>query len=78
MGWYPQLESFAGIKVGHGHVIDRHVIDRRDISPLLRGKSDLVPSPMQKLSLDASVSLGRPWNPGSEWTKITSHDEFGE
>ena len=71
MDWYPTLASLAGIEVPKGHVIDG-----RDISPLLLGKSDIVPSPKQNLSLNATVSLRRPWNPGLEWQEIISRDEY--
>ena len=71
MDWYPTLASFAGIKVPQGRVIDG-----RDISPLLLGKTDSVPSPKEKLSLNAAVSLRRPWNPGLEWRESISRDEY--
>ena len=71
MDWYPTLASLAGIEVPRGRVIDG-----RDISPLLLAESDVVPSPGEKLSLNASVPHRRPWNPGLEWREIVSRDEY--
>lgn len=71
MDWYPTLASLAGIEVPKGRVIDG-----RDISPLLLGESHSVPSPEQKLSLNATIPLRRPWNPGLEWQQIISRDEY--
>jgi len=71
MDWYPTLASLAGIEVPDGRVIDG-----RDIRPLLLGESDVVPSPSEKLSLNASVPHRRPWNPGLEWREIISRDEY--
>jgi arylsulfatase A len=71
MDWYPTLATFANIAVP----ADR-VIDGRDISPLLTGKTDKVPSPSQKLSLNATVPLRRPWNPNFEWGQVVTRDEY--
>jgi len=71
MDWYPTLATFAGIRVPAGRVIDG-----RDISPLLTGKTDKVPSPSQKLSLNAAVPLRRPWNPSYEWGQVVTRDEY--
>jgi len=71
MDWYPTLASLAGIRVPDGRVIDG-----RDVAPLLLGETDAVPSPGEKRSLNASVPLRRPWNPGLEWREIISRDEY--
>jgi len=71
MDWYPTLASFAGIRVPSGRIIDG-----RDTSPLLLGKTDTVPRAEEKLSLNATVSLRRPWSPGLEWRGIISRDEY--
>ncbi len=71
MDWYPTLASLAGIQVP----VDR-VLDGRDISALLIGKTDQVPSPAQRLTLNASVPLRRTWNPGLEWQDIISREEY--
>ncbi len=71
MDWYPTLATLAGVCVPE----DR-VIDGRDISPLLTGKSDVVPSPSAGLSLNAAVPLRRPWNPPGEWRELVSREEY--
>ena len=71
MDWYPTLASFAGIEVPAGRVIDG-----RDISPLLNGQTDAVPSPTADLSLNADVPLRRTWNPPGEWRNLVSRDEY--
>ena len=73
MDWYPTLATLAGVKVPS----DR-VIDGRDISPLLTGRTDTVPSPAAALSLNASVPLRRPWHPAGEWKDIISRDEYND
>jgi arylsulfatase A len=71
MDWYPTLASFAGIRVPE----DR-VIDGRDISPLLSGKTDTVPSPSAGLSLNADVPLRRSWDQAGEWVPLFDRDEY--
>jgi len=71
MDWYPTLASFAGAKVP----ADR-VIDGRDISPLLIGKTETVPMPAEGLSRNAAVPLRRPWNPPREWEDLITRDEY--
>ncbi|MGK0240121.1 MAG: arylsulfatase A [Candidatus Pelagisphaera sp.] len=71
MDWYPTLASFAGIRVPE----DR-VIDGRDISPLLSGKTDTVPSPLAGLSLNADVPLRRSWDQAGEWAPLFDRDEY--
>ncbi len=71
MDWYPTLATLAGVKIP----TDR-VIDGRDISPLLTGDSDVVPSPGTGTSLNAAVPLRRPWHPPGEWEAIITHEEY--
>jgi arylsulfatase A-like enzyme/acetyl esterase/lipase len=71
MDWYPTLATFAGIKVPG----DR-VIDGRDISPILTGKSQVVPHAGMKLSLNAAVPMRRPWNPDGEWASLIERNEY--
>jgi len=71
MDWYPTFASFAGVKIP-----EERVIDGRDISPLLTGRTDTVPSPASNLSLNASVPLRRTWNPPREWAEIVTQDEY--
>ncbi|QDV24795.1 Arylsulfatase [Aureliella helgolandensis] len=73
MDWYPTLATFAGIKVPEGHVIDG-----RDISPLLTGETEFVPSPEMKMSLNALVPLRRRWDPAGEWSPIISRVEYND
>lgn len=73
MDWYPTLASMAGIRVPEGRVIDG-----RDISPLLEGKSDVVPSADEKLSLNADIPLRRRWEPDGEWKEIISRDDYND
>ncbi len=73
MDWYPTLATFAGITVPE----DR-VIDGRDISPLLKGESKIVPPPSMKQSLNASVPLRRRWNPPGEWAPLIQRDEYND
>jgi arylsulfatase A-like enzyme len=71
MDWYPTLATLANIQVPEGRVIDG-----RDISPLLTGETDGVPSPAENRSLNAAVPLRRPWDPPLEWREIVSRDEY--
>ncbi|MHC4119578.1 MAG: sulfatase family protein [Planctomycetota bacterium] len=71
MDWYPTLATFAGLRVP-----ENRVIDGRDISPLLTGRSETIPSATAGLSLNAAVPLRRPWNPPGEWAEIVTRDEY--
>lgn len=71
MDWYPTFATFAGVEVP----TDR-VIDGRDISPLLTGRTETVPSPAAGLSLNAAVPLRRPWNPPGEWAQVVTREEY--
>ena len=71
MDWYPTLATFADIKIPANRVIDG-----RDISPLLKGETDVVPAPKMKKSLNASVPLRRRWNPPGEWAPLITQDEY--
>jgi arylsulfatase A len=73
MDWYPTLATFAGIKIPEGRVIDG-----RDISPLLKGETKIVPPPGMKKSLNASVPLRRRWNPAGEWAPIINRNEYND
>ena len=73
MDWYPTLATFAGIKVPEGRVIDG-----RDISPLLKGDTRVVPHPGMKKSLNASVPLRRRWNPPGEWKSLIHRNEYND
>jgi arylsulfatase A len=71
MDWYPTLASLAGIRVPEGRVIDG-----RDLSPLLLGKTDAVPAPGGKMSLNAEVPLRRRWEQPGEWKPLFSREEY--
>jgi arylsulfatase A len=73
MDWYPTLATFAGIKIPEGRVIDG-----RDISPLLKGETKVVPSPDINKSLNASVPLRRRWDPPGEWKPLIKRNEYND
>jgi arylsulfatase A-like enzyme len=73
MDWYPTLATFAGIRVPE----DR-VIDGRDLSPLLKGESSVVPPPEAKASLNASIPLRRRWDPPGEWAPLINRNEYND
>ncbi|MEM6690994.1 MAG: alpha/beta fold hydrolase [Planctomycetota bacterium] len=73
MDWYPTLATLAGIKVPEGHVIDG-----RDITPLLRGETPNVPAPGLNKSLNAKVPLRRHWEPDGEWKSIIKRHEYND
>jgi arylsulfatase A-like enzyme len=71
MDWYPTLATLAGVPVPPGRVIDG-----RDLSPLLSGRSDAVPPPGTGDALNAGVPLRRPWNPPGEWEDVITREEY--
>ncbi len=73
MDWYPTLATFAGIEVPEGRVIDG-----RDISPLLKGETKIVPPAGMKKSLNALVPLRRRWDPPGEWASIINRNEYND
>jgi arylsulfatase A len=73
MDWYPTFATFAGIKVPDGRVIDG-----RDLAPLLKGETKVVPPPGMKKSLNAAIPLRRTWNPGGEWKEIILRHEYND
>jgi len=73
MDWYPTLATLAGIKVP-----DNRVLDGRDISPLLKGETRIVPPPGMKASLNAAVPLRRRWNPNAEWAALINRNEYND
>lgn len=73
MDWYPTIASLAGIPIPE----DR-VIDGRDLLPMLRGETSVVPPPSMNLSLNAQVPLRREWNPAGEWKPLINRYEYHE
>ena len=73
MDWYPTVATFAGVKTS-----SNRVIDGRDISPLLKGETKIVPPPGMKMSLNASAPLRRSWDPPGEWAGLINRNEYHE
>jgi len=71
LDWYPTLATFAGIRIPEGRVIDG-----RDISAYLTGKSKGIPSPMTSDTLNANVVLRRSWDPAGEWDPLFAREEY--
>ncbi len=71
MDWFPTLASFAELPVP----ADR-VLDGRDLTPLLDGRTDTIPDPAAKLSLNAQVPLRRPWQPPGEWAPLVTQADY--
>jgi arylsulfatase A-like enzyme len=65
MDWYPTLASLAGIKIP-----DNIVLDGRDLSSLIKGKTEKVTFSPQNDALNAGVPLRRYWDPSYEWSEI--------
>jgi arylsulfatase A-like enzyme len=71
MDWFPTLASLAGIKIP-----DRIVMDGRDLSNLLKGRTDEVSFVPQAYALNAAIPLRRYWNPAHEWSRIIDRNEY--
>ncbi len=73
MDWYPTLATLAGIKVPAGIVIDG-----RDMSALLQGRSEVVDPPYSSDALNAKVPLRRLWEPPCEWAPLVRRQEYND
>ena len=73
MDWFPSLASFANIKVNQ-----ERIIDGRDIMPLLKGESNIVPSASSGMALNSDTPLRRRWSPAGEWADLMTRDEYLE
>lgn len=71
MDWLPTVATMAGISVPEGLVVDG-----RDIAPLLKGQSEVVPDANLKQSLNAEVPLRRHWEPPQEWSELMTRREY--
>ena len=71
MDWYPTLASLAGISIPEGLVLDG-----RDLSSLLIGKTDTIPAFDQQISLNAEIPLRREFHLDREWEKIFTREEY--
>ncbi|MFT5522219.1 MAG: arylsulfatase A [Pirellulaceae bacterium] len=73
MDWYPSLATLAGIEIPAGPVIDG-----RDISPLLKGETKVVPAPWNGKSLNAKIPMRRRWDPPGEWEPLIKRHEYND
>ena len=71
MDWYPALASLAGIKIP-----ENIVLDGRDLSSLMKGKTDEITFSSQDNALNATIPLRRYWNPGREWSERIEREEY--
>lgn len=71
MDWFPSLATLANIKVDE----DR-TIDGRDITPLLKGETDIVPAAGQGSALNTGIPLRRRWAPPDEWDILITREEY--
>ncbi|MBM4024503.1 MAG: sulfatase [Planctomycetes bacterium] len=71
MDWYPTLATLAGVRVPEGRILDG-----RDLSPLLAGRTDTIPVARAGQSLNAAVPLRRPWDPPGEWIDLFTQEEY--
>jgi arylsulfatase A-like enzyme len=71
MDWFPTLATYAGVEVPK----DR-VLDGRDLTALLAGKTDAVPNADSSDSLNVAVPSRRPWNPPREWAPLVSREDY--
>ena len=71
MDWYPTLATIAGIRVPE----DR-VIDGRDLSLYLSGKTDTIPSAVHDKSLNSDVPLRRSLDFAGEWSPLFTREEY--
>jgi arylsulfatase A len=72
MDWLPTLATAAGIRIPAEHPI----IDGRDLWPMMTGKTEGIPSPSAKLSLNSDVPLRRRWEQGLEWREYFDRDGY--
>ena len=71
MDWYPTLASLAGIKIP-----EDITLDGRDLSALLKGETDDIPSFDAKVSLNAEIPLRRMFEPDREWSDLFTREDY--
>jgi arylsulfatase A-like enzyme len=71
MDWFPSLATMANIKVN-----ENRTIDGRDITPLLKGETDVVPDAGSGSALNTGSPLRRRWSPAAEWAEIITREEY--
>ncbi len=73
MDWFPSVATVAGIEVPNGIVIDG-----RDVTPVLKGESEVVPPPELNRTVNGRVPLRRTWDPPYEWEQLIGRDEYND
>ena len=73
MDWFPTIATIAGTSVP-----EDHVIDGRDLTPMLAGFVEHVPKAEAGTSLNAGVPLRRKWDPPGEWKPLITRDEYND
>lgn len=71
MDWYPTLASLSGIAVP-----EDVILDGRDLSALLQGKTDETPAFDRDVSLNAEIPLRRAFEQDREWGPIFTREEY--
>ncbi|MFQ3326044.1 MAG: arylsulfatase A [Salibacteraceae bacterium] len=71
MDWYPTLASLAGISIP-----DDILLDGRDLSALLQGKTNDIPTFHRSTSLNAEVPLRRGFDIDEEWKNEFTKEEY--
>ena len=71
MDWYPTLASLAGISIP-----DDIILDGRDLSTLLQGKTNQTPEFNKSISMNAEVPLRRGFSPDEEWKNEFTKEEY--
>ncbi|VGO18954.1 Arylsulfatase [Pontiella sulfatireligans] len=71
MDWYPTLASIAGIPIPEGVILDG-----RDLSAMLEGKTDDIPAFDKSVSLNAEIPLRRWYELDQEWSGKFTREEY--
>jgi len=71
MDWYPTLASLSGFSVP-----EDVVLDGRDLSALLSGKTEEIPAFEKNVSLNAEIPLRRKFHPYEEWEESFTREEY--
>ncbi len=71
MDWYPTLASLAGIAIP-----DDVILDGRDLSALLQGKTNAIPAFDRTVSLNAEIPLRREFKQDREWGPVFTREEY--
>jgi len=71
MDWYPTLASLAGISIPKDVILDG-----RDLSALLMGKTDAIPVFDRNVSLNAEIPLRREFHQDREWEPTFTREEY--